>query len=184
MPHVAASAARLAAPPAASKHARSPQLPARASGAPGGASALSRRQAGAAVVGSIFLFALDRPQAAQASQTGKLGVDTELAPVDDEYGRATLELGELMRFYLTTTDLYDPKRFEAYKNMKPAIKTWTSKYAPGGSTRRESQRKMYILGDAFLGQFNSNGVAPFPRKKAEQMLNDLQTIETMIAAGQ
>lgn len=45
--------------------------------------------------------------------------------------------------------------------LKTDARNWTSKYARGGSVRKPSARKIYIVVDALQGHITSNGYAAF-----------------------
>lgn len=54
-------------------------------------------------------------------------------------------------------DPYDPLRMEAIKKLKKSGPTWVSQYARGGSARKQSARRFYIVVDAVLGFIAANG---------------------------
>jgi hypothetical protein len=57
----------------------------------------------------------------------------------------------------TAQDVYDKSRPALVKSLKLDSATWVSKYARGGSVRKQSARKMYIAVDAIAGHIASNG---------------------------
>jgi hypothetical protein len=54
-------------------------------------------------------------------------------------------------------DVYDKARVPLIKTLKTDAQTWVTKYARGGSVRKQSARKFYIAVDAVLGHMASNG---------------------------
>lgn len=63
-------------------------------------------------------------------------------------------------------------------------RTWVSKYARGGSARKLSARKFYIVVDAVQGHLASNGFAPFPRNKVPKLLANIEETKSLMANGQ
>jgi hypothetical protein len=62
--------------------------------------------------------------------------------------------------------------------------TWVSKYARGGSARKLSARKFYIVVDAVQGHLASNGFAPYPRQKMTKLLGNIEETKILMANGQ
>lgn len=54
-------------------------------------------------------------------------------------------------------DVYSKARTPLIKELKQEGLTWVSKYARGGSARKQSARKMYTAVDAVVGHFAANG---------------------------
>lgn len=54
-------------------------------------------------------------------------------------------------------DVYDKARVPLIKELKAEAQAWVTKYARGGSVRKQSARKFYIAIDAVLGFLVSNG---------------------------
>ena len=54
------------------------------------------------------------------------------------------------------------------KELKAEAPGWVSKYARGGSARKQSARKAYIVVDALSGHFASNGWVVWPRSCSVQ----------------
>ena len=56
-------------------------------------------------------------------------------------------------------DVYDKRRVPLIKELKGDAQVWVTKYARGGSVRKQSARRFYIALDAVLGFLASNGCA-------------------------
>ena len=61
---------------------------------------------------------------------------------DSKYAAATATLVADVTAFLAM-DVYDPKRTAAVEALKKEGNTWTSQYAPGGSSKRASGRAFY-----------------------------------------
>ncbi|GMH40621.1 hypothetical protein BSKO_08525 [Bryopsis sp. KO-2023] len=109
--------------------------------------------------------------------TAQYGVPVSV--LDDEYVRATRELGVVITRY-TELDPYDPERQAAIKTIKSDGPAWVSKYARGGSARKQSARKFYIVIDAVLGFIAAYGLAPFPVYKTKKILADIDLTTSLL----
>lgn len=54
-------------------------------------------------------------------------------------------------------DVYDRQRPPLIKSLKTDGLAWVSKYARGGSVRKQSARRFYVAVDAIVGHLASNG---------------------------
>ena len=68
----------------------------------------------------------------------------------DAYVVETLELGRKILRY-GELDPYSKERIDLIKQIKGDMNQWVGKYARGGSARKESARKVYIVIDALQG---------------------------------
>lgn len=102
--------------------------------------------------------------------------------MDDTYVRESATLSEAIIKY-GTLDLYDPQRVQVINLLKTDARNWTSKYARGGSVRKPSARKIYIVVDALQGHLTSNGFAPFPKTKMTKLLGDIEDAKALLAKG-
>lgn len=120
------------------------------------------------------------------SRQGQLGdAITQGVPVsvlDDEYGRSTLALATLIDKF-ASLDLYDPERAKVIAQIKKDGSTWVSKYARGGSARKQAARKMYIVVDALQGHFAANGFAPLAPAKVKKVMDNVEESKRLLAAG-
>lgn len=109
-------------------------------------------------------------------------VGVPVSQMDDSYTKESATLSEAIIKY-GTLDLYDPQRVQVINLLKADARTWTSKYARGGSVRKPSARKIYIVVDALQGHLTSNGFAPFPKAKMAKLLGDMQDAKALLAEG-
>eukprot|EP01024_Parvocaulis_polyphysoides_P011061 TRINITY_DN13894_c0_g1_i1.p2 TRINITY_DN13894_c0_g1~~TRINITY_DN13894_c0_g1_i1.p2 ORF type:complete len:126 (+),score=26.15 TRINITY_DN13894_c0_g1_i1:374-751(+) len=122
---------------------------------------------------------------AQGSSSGKITTAAGGIPVpvlDDEYSKKTLALADTIEKYITL-DVYDRERLNCIKIIKLDGGAWVSKYAPGGSVRKDSARRMYIIVDALSGWFAQSGAAPYPAAKARTIRGGLEEVRTSLTIG-
>ncbi|MEW5297724.1 MAG: hypothetical protein WDW36_000909 [Sanguina aurantia] len=101
----------------------------------------------------------------------------------DKYAKETLALRDSIITY-ATMDAGDFKvRVPLIKVLKAEGLEWVSKYARGGSARKESARRMYIAVDALIGHLASNGFAPMPAPKIKTMLKTIDEAKAFLAEG-
>lgn len=109
-------------------------------------------------------------------------VGVPVSEMKDEYTKESATLSEAIIKY-GTLDPYDPQRVQVINLLKSDARLWTSKYARGGSVRKPSARKIYIVVDALQGHLTSNGYAPFPKTKMTKLLNDISDAKSLLAEG-
>tara|TARA_B110000977_G_scaffold17846_1_gene21611 strand:+ start:12728 stop:13405 length:678 start_codon:yes stop_codon:yes gene_type:complete len=98
------------------------------------------------------------------------------------YQKDTLNLVEEMEVVLAL-DIYDMTREKQITALKKDGNTWSSKYAPGGSTKTASGRAFYNAINQVSGHFNANGIAPLPASRQEVVNENLAKTRELIAAG-
>ncbi|GBF99371.1 hypothetical protein Rsub_12175 [Raphidocelis subcapitata] len=103
-----------------------------------------------------------------------------VSEMSDEYTRATLQLADKLEAYFTT-DVYDKSRGALIKDVKGEAQAWVTKYARGGSVRKQSARRFYVAVDAVLGHLASNGLAPFPASKIKVVRATLEEARGLLA---
>ncbi|KAI8471916.1 MAG: photosystem II Pbs27-domain-containing protein [Monoraphidium minutum] len=113
-------------------------------------------------------------------RSARLASGVPVSKIDDEYTRATLELADKLEAYFTL-DPYDKARPPLIKAIKADSQAWVTKYARGGSVRKQSARRFYIAVDAVLGFFASNGLAPFPPRKAATVRTAIDETKALLA---
>lgn len=116
----------------------------------------------------------------KAAAAANVGVP--VSEMDDAYVRESATLSEAIVKY-GTMDVYDPQRVQVINLLKTDSRKWTSKYARGGSVRKPSARKIYIVVDALQGHLTSNGFAPFPKSKMAKLLTDVADAKALLAKG-
>ena len=120
-----------------------------------------------------------------ASTTGSKKVKTSqgaVSQLDDKYAVATRELVEDIRQY-AALEPFDKTRVQAQAELQEEAKKWTAAYAPGGSARTESSRKIYNAVDALLGHFAFNGLQPMAPPKMQAVLANSATGLELLAKG-
>lgn len=110
----------------------------------------------------------------------KTAINVPVSKMDDEYSRATVQLADNLESYFTM-DVYDKARVPLIKEMKSEAQAWVTKYARGGSVRKQSARRFYIAVDAVLGHLASNGLAPFPARKADTVRSSIAEARALLA---
>lgn len=80
-------------------------------------------------------------------------------------------------------DVQDKSRIDAIATIKKDGAAWVSKYARGGSARKESARGFYILLNEVIGHLSSNGLAPMASKQRNLVLADLDKAYARIQEG-
>ncbi|KAL0030894.1 hypothetical protein WJX77_012084 [Trebouxia sp. C0004] len=118
----------------------------------------------------------------QRTSASMPNVGVPVSQMDDSYTKESATLSEAIIKY-GTLDLYDPQRVQVINLLKSDARLWTSKYARGGSVRKPSARKIYIVVDALQGHLTSNGFAPFPKAKMAKLLGDMQDAKALLAEG-
>jgi hypothetical protein len=122
----------------------------------------------------------------QMQRSGQLGdaitTGVPVSVLDDEYGRATVKVAALVEKF-AGLDLYDPERVKVIAEIKKEGGAWVSKYARGGSARKQAARKMYIVVDALQGHFAANGYAPLNPAKLKKVLDNVEECKSLLAAG-
>lgn len=118
----------------------------------------------------------------QKTTASKPNVGVPMSEMNDSYTKESATLSEAIIKY-GTLDLYDPQRVQVINLLKSDARLWTSKYARGGSVRKPSARKIYIVVDALQGHLTSNGFAPFPKTKMAKLLGDVQEAKALLAEG-
>jgi len=101
---------------------------------------------------------------------------------DPKYAESTLELVAVVREYMGLAT-FDKRRPELSELIKKEGNTWSSKYAPGGSSRKESARALYSALSSLLGQFAFNGIAPMKGSLAAQVIANCDKTESFLAQG-
>eukprot|EP01023_Acetabularia_acetabulum_P050664 TRINITY_DN54_c1_g1_i2.p1 TRINITY_DN54_c1_g1~~TRINITY_DN54_c1_g1_i2.p1 ORF type:complete len:226 (-),score=38.84 TRINITY_DN54_c1_g1_i2:165-842(-) len=122
---------------------------------------------------------------AQQENSGKITTAAGGIPVpvlDDEYSKKTLALADTVEKYISL-DVYDRERLNCIKLIKSDGGVWVSKYARGGSARKDSARRMYIIVDALGGFFAQSGAAPLPAAKARTIRSGLEEVRATLASG-
>lgn len=122
---------------------------------------------------------------AVASTAGSKKVKTSqgaVSQLDDKYAVATRELVEDIRQY-AALEPFDKTRVAAQAELQEEAKNWSAAYAPGGSARTESSRKIYNAVDALLGHFAFNGLAPMAPPKMQAVLANSATGLELLAKG-
>lgn len=77
-----------------------------------------------------------------------------------------------------------PRRRPALiKQLKGDAATWVSKYAPGGSARKLSARRMYVAVDAVMGHIANAGLAPLPGGKFKVVEASMKDAVAFLADG-
>lgn len=104
---------------------------------------------------------LSKTSNAPITRDGKAQTGQAASVINDEYFKLSESLIGEIDAYLEL-DVFDKQRKAATSSIQLNGKTWTSKYAPGGSARLESAQKIYVVVDSLLGHFASNGYAPLP----------------------
>lgn len=117
-----------------------------------------------------------------ATKVGGMATGIPVAKLDSQYQKDTAVLADAILQYLNG-DVYDEARPALVKTLKTDGAAWVSKYARGGSARTTSARKFYIAVDAVGGHVASNGLAPFPRNKAEKVVNDITEAVKLLQEG-
>eukprot|EP00891_Asterochloris_glomerata_P002701 jgi/Astpho2/2701/fgenesh1_pg.00050_%23_18_t len=120
--------------------------------------------------------------AASQAQYGPSSTSTSGPNMDDAYVQSTAKLMEAIVKY-ATLDLYSPERVKVIDVLKSDGRAWTSKYARGGSARKNSARSLYIVVDALQGHITSNGLAPFPKNKLTKLLQQTDDAKKLLAQG-
>jgi len=128
-------------------------------------------------------------QDSYAQMSGKAGQRGEfitqgvpVSVLDDEYGRSTVALAALVEKF-AKLDLYDKERPGVIAQIKKDGSAWASKYARGGSARKQAARAMYIVVDALQGHFASNGFAPLQPVKLKKILDNVEKSKELLALG-
>lgn len=101
---------------------------------------------------------------------------------DPKYEEQTLAVTALVREYMGLAT-FDKRRPELAELVKKEGNTWVSKYAPGGSSRKESARALYSALSSLLGQFAFNGIAPMKGSLAAQVIANCDKTENFLAQG-
>lgn len=113
-------------------------------------------------------------------RSARLASGVPVSKIDDEYTRTTLDLAGRLEAYFEI-DPYDKGRVPLIKGIKTDSQTWVTKYARGGSVRKQSARRFYIAVDAVLGHLASNGLAPFPARKAATVRASIEEAKALLA---
>ena len=69
------------------------------------------------------------------------------------------------------------------KAIKASGPQWVSKYARGGSARKLSARKVYVVVDAVQAHFATDGLAPLPRPKLAKLVADVAEARQLLSVG-
>ena len=69
------------------------------------------------------------------------------------------------------------------KVIKASGPQWVSKYARGGSARKLSARKVYVVVDAVQAHFATDGLAPLPRPKLAKLVADVAEARQLLSEG-
>ncbi|GAX76812.1 hypothetical protein CEUSTIGMA_g4258.t1 [Chlamydomonas eustigma] len=120
----------------------------------------------------------------QASQRDKF-VSVSGVPVsvlDSEYVRSSKDLMKDLEQYCSG-EVANKERVLLVKKIKAEGSTWVSKYARGGSARTQSARRLYIAVDAVVGFLASNGLAAFPKSKADTTLKAIEQARELLDGG-
>jgi len=125
-----------------------------------------------------------------AERPAKKGV-VPVAELGDSYVAETKALADEVRLY-GSLDPYDASRVALIKgpggskDKGPLVRdldTWVSRYAPGGSARKQSARTMYVVVDALEAHLARNGLAPFPPASFAKLLGNLEEVDSFLAQG-
>jgi hypothetical protein len=84
---------------------------------------------------------------------------------------------------LLAMDVYDPTREKAIAAFQKTSNVWSSKYAPGGSSKTASGRAFYNALNQLAGHFSFNGLAPLPKARLELVEGNLEQTRTLLAQG-
>jgi hypothetical protein len=115
-------------------------------------------------------------------RSARLAPNVPVSAMDDEYTKATLALATALESYMASQP-YDKGRSGAIKDLKAGAQAWVTKYARGGSVRKQSARRFYVAVDAVLGYLASNGLAPFPAAKARTVRATVEEALALLAEG-
>lgn len=115
-------------------------------------------------------------------RTARTASGVPVSAMGDEYVAATAALADKVEAYLGS-DPYDKARGPLIKAVKADAQAWVTKYARGGSVRKQSARRFYVAVDAVLGHLASNGLAPFPSSKAKVVRATLDEALQLLAEG-
>jgi len=111
------------------------------------------------------------------AQTGQAA-----SKIDDEYFKTSEALISEINAYLDL-DVFDKQRRVATTDIQTDAKTWTGRYAPGGSARLQSAQRLYVVVDSLLGHFAQNGFAPLPEPMKNKARSDMVTASGLLAKG-
>lgn len=122
---------------------------------------------------------------AQADNKTKVSGTVQGVPVADMNDKYVVETYALIDKILnyTSLDVYDPDRVKLVQSLKKEGPEWVSKYARGGSARKQSARKFYIVVDSLSGHFASNGYAPLPYAKKNQLFANIDLTKEYLQEG-
>lgn len=118
----------------------------------------------------------------QGQMGGSIASGVPVSVLDEEYGRSTVAFAELVDKF-AALDLYDPERPKVIAQIKKDGATWASKYARGGSARKQAARSMYVAVDALLSHFASNGFAALTPNKLKKIRDNVAKSLELLAAG-
>lgn len=122
------------------------------------------------------------PSSQQEGRPQALTTGIPIAEMNDDYTKETVALGEAVERYFSL-EPFDPERPKLVKSIKADGASWASKYARGGSARKLSARKFYIVVDALQGHITSNGFAPLPSAKAQLLQRNVAETRELLARG-
>jgi len=84
---------------------------------------------------------------------------------------------------LLAMDVYDPKREKAVAAFQKTSNVWSSKYAPGGSSKTASGRAFYNALNQLAGHYSFNGLAPIPKSRLEVVQGNLAQTRSLLDQG-
>ena len=91
-----------------------------------------------------------------SERSAKPASNVPVSVIDAKYAAATLALAASIEGYLGQ-ESYDKSTAARVKALRAESQAWVSKYAPGGSVRKQSARSLYVAVDAVAGHLASNG---------------------------
>ena len=80
-------------------------------------------------------------------------------------------------------DVYDLTREKRIGQLVKDGNVWSSKYAPGGSSKTASGRAFYNAINQVSGHFNFNGIAPLPKSRLDVVNANLEDTRKLIEQG-
>jgi len=102
------------------------------------------------------------------------------SPSDAKYLEATLDLVDRVESYMAM-DVYDKQRGPIVAALQKDGNQWVGKYAPGGSSKKESGRAFYNALVSLLGHVSFNGLAPMRGSMEKQILANCTTTRELLA---
>eukprot|EP00241_Pyramimonas_parkeae_P011858 CAMPEP_0114232374 /NCGR_PEP_ID=MMETSP0058-20121206/4570_1 /TAXON_ID=36894 /ORGANISM="Pyramimonas parkeae, CCMP726" /LENGTH=193 /DNA_ID=CAMNT_0001343839 /DNA_START=210 /DNA_END=791 /DNA_ORIENTATION=- len=101
---------------------------------------------------------------------------------NEGYEEATRELIEVVESYMVLTP-FDKKRPALVAQIQKEGNAWVGKYAPGGSSKKESGRDFYNALNQLLGHIAFNGLAPMRPALVAQIQNNMDATKALLDQG-